>query len=132
MYLEQLLGVDGPVEVLAASHGLGEHHAGRVHSLPAVLQVHAPSDLLDEHGSQTLRTAHTEIKCQRVNAKIKLHIIFLHMCNSNDTRHIEKRTTYSLVCIPYFLVHTQEVDLDHLLDRGVHTDVCWHRRNERH
>ena len=55
-HLKQFLWVDGSMEILATSNWLRENHTGGVNSLPAILEIHTPSDLLDEHRGQTLRT----------------------------------------------------------------------------
>lgn len=55
-HLNELLGVERAVEVSASTHGLGQHHTGRVHRLPAIGEVHSARDLLDQHRRQTLRS----------------------------------------------------------------------------
>ena len=53
--LDELLGVQRPVEVPAAGHRLGQHHPRGVHSLPDVGQVDSAGDLLDQHRSEPFR-----------------------------------------------------------------------------
>lgn len=52
--VDELLGVQAAVPVLARRHGLGQHHASRVRRLPDAPQVHSPRDLLHSQYSSVL------------------------------------------------------------------------------
>ena len=81
-HLDQLLGVDRPMPVPTGAHGLGQHHAGGVHSLEDALQVYSPRDLPDEDRGKPFGTqllVHAE--------EVDLHHLLGLGVNANMGRH---------------------------------------------
>ena len=81
-HLDQLLGVDRSMPVPTGAHGLGQHHAGSVHSLEDALQVHSPRDLPDEDRGKSFGTqllVHAE--------EVDLHHLLGLGVNANMGRH---------------------------------------------